>query len=309
MDPADFFTGAAVHIVAGKGGVGKTTLSAALALAASSIGLRVLLVEIEGRGGLPALFGREPMGYGETDLAPGVRGRSLRADEALVEYLADHGFGSLARRMIDTGLVEVVARGAPGMKDILLLGKIKQLERSGDADLIVVDAPASGHAITFLRSPRGLLDAVEGGPINTQAHEVLDMLTDPARCQVLLVTTPEETPVNELVETAFSLEDEIGLQLGPVLVNGVLPVRDLPADSHRAAAQAGAAPDDALAAALGRAAAFRTHRQAAQQQQLDRLARRLPLPRLEVAHRFSGGLGATDLAGLADELLEALRCL
>lgn len=309
MDPSAFFTASAVHIVAGKGGVGKTTMTAALAVAASSLGLEVLVVEIEGRGGLPTLFGKRQLGYDGSPLADGVVGRSLSADRALIEYLAEHGFGPLARRMIDTGLVEVVARGAPGMKDILLLGKIKQLEREGAADVILVDAPASGHAITFLRSPRGLLDAVASGPINSQATEVLELLTDPARCQVLLVTTAEETPVNELIETAFSLEDEVGLHLGPLIVNGVLPLRKLPTDVRRAARAAGVELDAAERASLEQAASFRRHRQEAQQLQLARLRELLPLPTLTVPHRFSAGLGPDDLPALAEDVLAGLAAL
>jgi len=309
MDPSAFFAAGTVQLVAGKGGVGKTTLTAALGVAAASLGLEVLLVEIEGRGGLPALFGRPPLGYEETDLAPGIRGRSLGADRALVEYLADHGYGPLARRMVDTGLVEVIARGAPGIKDILLLGKIKQLERAGAADLIVVDAPASGHAVTFLRSPRGLLDAVAAGPVNSQAAEVLELLTDPARCQVLLVTLAEETPVNELIETAFALEDEIGLHLGPLLVNGVLPVRELPVDAAGAAAEAGATLDPGTVTSLDRAASFRLRRRQAQQDQLERLAERLPLPQVVLAQRFRAGLGPADLPDLAGELLRGIEAL
>ncbi|MCC6433738.1 MAG: ArsA family ATPase [Acidimicrobiales bacterium] len=307
MDPSAFFTSSAVHIVAGKGGVGKTTLTAGLGLAAASLGLDVLLVEIEGRGGLPGLFGRNRLHYREETLAQGVRARSLSAEEALVEYLADHGFGPLARRMIDTGLVEVVSRGAPGMKDILLLGKIKQLERAGAADVILVDAPASGHAVTFLRSPRGLLDAVASGPINSQAREVLELLTDAARCQVLLVTTAEETPINELVETAFSLEDEIGLHLGPVLVNGVLPDRHLPADVRRAAKRAGVVLDVGVRRALETASAYVRRRVDAQQSQLSRLDELLPLTRLTVAQRPTAGLAHAHLPALADELLAAIR--
>lgn len=307
MDPSAFFTASAVHIVAGKGGVGKTTLTAGLGLAAASLGLEVLLIEIEGRGGLPGLFGHTRLHYGEETIAERVRARSLSAEEALVEYLADHGFGPLARRMIDTGLVEVISRGAPGMKDILLLGKIKQLERAGAADVILVDAPASGHAVTFLRSPRGLLDAVASGPINSQAREVLELLTDAARCQVLLVTTAEETPVNELVETAFSLEDEIGLHLGPVLVNGVLADRRLPADVRRAARRAGVELDGGVRRALETASAYVRRRVDAQQAQLARLDELLPLTRLTVAQRPKAGLTHADLPALADELLAALR--
>ncbi len=162
-------------------------------------------------------------------LAPGggpngaadVRARTLTPDDALLEYLEGHGMSRISRRLASSGAMDVVATAAPGIKDILILGKVKQLERGKAADLIVLDAPAAGHAITFLRSARGLLDAVKVGPINTQAQDVLDMLTDPARCQVILVSLPEETPVNEVVETAYSLEDEVGIMLGPVVMNGL----------------------------------------------------------------------------------------
>ena len=146
----------------------------------------------------------------------------------------------VAKRLVSSGAIDTLATAAPGIKDILVLGKVKQLERDEAADLIVLDAPAAGHAITFLRSARGLLDAVRVGPIHTQAAEVMELLTDPERCQVVLVTLPEETPVNELVETAYSLEDQVGVALGPVVVNGLYPDRPgLDVDPEAAAAEAG----------------------------------------------------------------------
>ena len=122
----------------------------------------------------------------------------------------------MARRLTTSGVIDVVATAAPGIDDIVVLGKIKQLERSGEWDVIVVDGPAAGHAITFLTSAAGLLDAVRGGPVRAQAQDVVDLLGDPERCQVVLVTLPETTPVNEVVETAYALEDRVGVRLGPV---------------------------------------------------------------------------------------------
>src|SRR5688500_5338478 len=180
-----------------------------MARSAARAGLSTLIIEVEGKSGLAAMFGQEPLTYKEVVLHPGgkgeadIRGRTLTPDDALLEYLETHGMRRLSRRLVETGALDVVSTAAPGIKDILILGKVKQLERGGSADLILLDAPAAGHAITFLMSARGLLDAVRVGPINTQAREVLDMLTDADRCQVVLVTLPEETPVNELVETAF----------------------------------------------------------------------------------------------------------
>lgn len=110
----------------------------------------------------------------------------------------------------------------PGIKDVLLLGKVKQLERSAPTDLVIVDAPAAGHASPFLKSAQGLLNAIAVGPIETQAREVQEMLTDPSRCQVV-ATLAQEYPMNEVIETAYQLEDEVGVKLGPVVINGLYP--------------------------------------------------------------------------------------
>jgi anion-transporting ArsA/GET3 family ATPase len=195
-----------------------------------------------------------------------------------------------------------VATAAPGIDDILVLGKVKQLERLGTADLILLDAPAAGHAITFLESARGLLDAVSVGPINTQAQDVLDMLSDPARTQVLLVTLPEETPVNELVDTAFALEDRVGLSLGPVVVNGLYPEIDgldarAVATATSSVAGAELSADDERA--LADAAAFRLDRIALQRDQLRRLSERLPLPQVQLPFLFTAELAPADVGTLA----------
>ena len=318
MDPAQFFAASRLLIVAGKGGVGKSTVSAALARTAARAGLSTLVVEVEGKSGLSTLFGRPAFGYDEVVLSPGggpggdadVRARTLTPDDALLEYLADHGMHRVSRRLTASGALDVVATAAPGIKDILVLGKVKQLERAGVADLVVLDAPAAGHAISFLRSARGLLDAVRMGPIHTQAADVLEMLTDPQRCQVVLVTLPEETPVNELVETAFSLEDEVGVSLGPVVVNALYPARPgLDADPSEAAATAGAALHPGEAESLRAAARFRRARTALQAEQLDRLGTSLPLPQLHLPFLFSTDLGPADVDRLAETLTAQIEGL
>jgi anion-transporting ArsA/GET3 family ATPase len=316
LDPAQFFAASRVVIVAGKGGVGKTTVTAALARAAARTGLSVLVIEVEGKSGLAGLFGRRPFDYDEVTLAPGggpdgagdVRARTLTPDDALFEYLEDHGMHRLSKRLVQSGAMEIVATAAPGIRDILVLGKVKSLERAGRADLILLDAPAAGHAISFLRSPRGLLDAVAVGPIHTQAADVLEMLTDPRRCSVVLVTLPEETPVNELVETAYSLEDEVGVSLGPVVVNGLYPaLGGLDRDPVAAAAEAGAAVlRDGDAEALVAAARFRRHRSSLQHEQVARLAERLPLPQITLPYLFSADLGPNSVDDLADAALAGI---
>jgi anion-transporting ArsA/GET3 family ATPase len=304
-----------VLIVAGKGGVGKTTVTAALARAASTAGLSTLILEIEGKSGIAGLFGRPPLGYETSILSPlsgttgEIRGRTLTPDDALLDYLQDHGLRRVSKRLVATGAMDVIATAAPGIKDILILGKVKQLERAREADLILVDAPAAGHAITFLQAARALVDAVRLGPIHAQARDVLELLADPARCQVLLVTLPEETPVNELVETAFTLEDRVGVTLAPVVVNGVYGHLDVDPglDPTDAAEAAGTSLRPGEAEALAHAAAFRRGREAIHTEQLDRLAEALPLPQLRLPFLFEADLRPDHVDALATTLARGIE--
>lgn len=316
MDPGQFLTASGVIIVAGKGGVGKTAVTAALAVAASSVGLRTLVVEVEGKGGMASMFESGRLSYDELVLIrsavghAGVQARTVTPDDALLDYLSERGLQRISNRLVSSGLLDMVSTAVPGIRDILVLGKVKQLERSGEYDVILLDAPAAGHAITFLRSASGLADAVKVGPINAQAQDVLGLLTDPARCRVVLVTVPEETPVNELIETAYSLEDQVGVALGPVIVNGVFP--DLPGlavDPREAAEQAGVRLLDGEARTLAAAAGFRTRRNELQDHQLRRMADDLPLPQLHLPFLFTTELGRSELDVLADALLDRIRAL
>ncbi|MBW3669660.1 MAG: hypothetical protein KY443_10675 [Actinobacteria bacterium] len=312
MDAAGFCTQTRVLIVAGKGGVGKTTVTAAVARMAAHAGLDTLIVEVEGKSGLGAAFGRDdPLTYDEVELAPAIRARTLTPDDALLEYLEDHGMKRVSKRLLSSGAIDVVATAVPGIKDILVLGKVKQLERAGTADLILVDAPAAGHAVTFLTSAAGLLDAVRVGPIRAQAQDVMDLLSDPARCQVLLVTMPEETPVNEVAETAFKLEDRVGIALAPVVVNGLYP--PCPGLDEVSVAAAAEAADVALlpgeAEALASAAAFRRDRMALQAEQVARLASALPLAQLRLPFLFTTELGLHEVDTLAAALASGIEAL
>jgi anion-transporting ArsA/GET3 family ATPase len=277
LDPREFFTATRLVIVAGKGGVGKTTVTAVLARAAAKTGLRVLVVELDGKPALTRLVRDLPV-------------ISVTASAALAEYLESHGLKRVAKRLANSGVIEVVSTAAPGIDDIVVLGKLKQLERSGDYDLIVVDGPAAGHAISFLRSARSLLDTVRSGPIKTQATEVLEMLSDPARSQVVLVTIPETTPVNELIETAYSLEERVGVQLGPVVVNGVDDGPPLVAH-------------ESTPAPLAAAAAYRTERRALHSREVARLRESLAIEQLHLPDVVTAGLDADHVDELAELLL------
>ena len=281
MDVHAFCSQSRVLIVAGKGGVGKTTMVAALAHLAAQAGLSVLVIELEGRSGVANAFGHEvPVDYAgsvlqavgaavvdeeDEDAATSVptgsvRARTITPDAALLEYLDDHGMKRVSKRLLSSGIIDLVAGAIPGIRDVLVLGKVKQIERSRIADLVLVDAPATGHTMTFLSSAGGLLDAAQGGPIRTQAAEVVAMLSDPARCQVALVTLPEEMPVNEVVEAAYQLEDKVGIVLGPVIVNGCYPSLDGLGESAEAAAEeAGVVLDPEVVSALDAARAIPSH--------------------------------------------------
>ena len=282
--PLQSLTAARVVVVAGKGGVGKTTVTAVIARAASSAGQRVLVVELDGK---PAL----------AELVPDLEVLPISAPEALDEYLRDNGFARIAKRLNRTGVIDMVGTAAPGIDDIVVLGKIKQLDRSGQYDLIVVDGPAAGHAITFLTSAAGLADSVRSGPVRAQADDVLNLLHDPQRCQVVLVTLAETTPVNEVIETAFALEDQVGVQLGPVVVNGVDDGVDLPDESTTASLVAALEP--IAAAALVDAAAFRRSRRQMEAQELARLTEELPIPQVLLPAKLVAGLTPGDIDELA----------
>ena len=291
VESVQFFGAARLVIVAGKGGVGKTTVTAVLAHAAAGAGLRVLAVELEGKPVLNDLL---------ADTS--VEVLTITAPEALADYLDTHGLHRVSKRLATSGIIDVVATAAPGIDDIVVLGKLKQLERSDDYDLIVVDGPAAGHAITFLLAARGLLDTVRGGPIHTQAQDVLEMFQDPTRCQVLLVTLPETTPINELIETAYSVEERVGVQLGPIIVNGVdlgEPITVVDTDNNLLSVD----PD------LLAAADYRNHRRQCQRDELNRLSTDLALAQIVLPQLAVAGLTPADISVLAQSLMQQIAQL
>ena len=276
MDPLQFLTSANLAVVAGKGGVGKTTVTAVLARAAIRRGLRVLVVELDGKPHLARLL-------------PDVEVLSLSASAALAEYLDSHGLSRVTKRLASRGIIDVVATASPGIDDIVVLGKIKQLERSGQYDLVVVDGPAAGHAITFLLAAKSLLSSVRSGPIHTQATDVLAMLSDAARCQVVLVTLPETTPINEAVETAYALEERVGVHLGPIVVNSVDSGPELPVDAA------------AEGSPMRLAAEFRNARREVHHDECIRLGHELALPQLVLPTVAGSHLTPEGIDALARE--------
>lgn len=315
MDLEQFCSASKVVIVAGKGGVGKTTVTATLAVVAARLGMRTLIVEVEGKSGLSAMFGKKPLGYEEMELAARVTGRTLTPEQALLDYLESHGLKRISKRLVRSGASEIISTAAPGIKDILVLGKVKSIEVHEGHDLILIDAPAAGHAVTFLTSPRGLLDSVRVGPIRKQAADVIEMLSDATRCRTVLVTLAEETPVNELVDTAFALEDRVGLSLAPVVVNALYPGLGL--EEHRvdvpaiaqAADEAGVFVSTREAADLAAAAEFHLRRRSLQHEHVARLSARLPLRQVPLPFLPRIELGPAELDVLADAFSQGVQNL
>jgi anion-transporting ArsA/GET3 family ATPase len=213
----------------GKGGTGKSTVAAATALLAASVGKRVLLVEVDAKGDIPAQFEHAPVGFSAREIHPGVLAMAMDTEASLQEYLRLNlrvpvlgRLGPLAR------VLDFVATAAPGVKEILTVGKIawevrESIEGRADHDLVVVDAAATGHIVAQLGASDAIRELVDVGPLRNQTQWVSELLADPAITAVNVVTTPEEMPVAETIELVDRIRNELDVPLGAVIVNRVLP--------------------------------------------------------------------------------------
>ncbi|HEV7585094.1 MAG TPA: ArsA family ATPase [Solirubrobacteraceae bacterium] len=219
--------------VTGKGGVGKTTLSAALGLVAAERGLRTIVVELGDQGRLPALFGvPSPQMGAETMLGQRLWSISIDPDQALLEWLQQLGGRISGRLLASSSTFQYFAAAAPGAKELISMVKIWELtqgrrwERRADGyDLVVIDAPATGHALGLLQSPRTFGAIARVGPIAGQSQRVQELLQDPDRSGYVAVALPTDMAVTETLELQDGLRQGIGRTLDAVLLNGVLPSR------------------------------------------------------------------------------------
>jgi anion-transporting ArsA/GET3 family ATPase len=241
----------------GKGGVGKSTVTAAIALLAAERGKRVLLVEVDAKGNLTALFEHAPVGFDPVEVYPGVHAMQMQTEASLREYLKlNLRVPVIGRIGPMASMLEFVATAAPGVKEILTVGKVcwevrESIEGRADWDVVIVDAAATGHVLAQLDSPRAIRELVQVGPVRTQTDWMAELLADPAITQLHVVTSPEEMPINETIELVDAARAQIEVSLGSVIVNRVLPEPFTRADEPVFAALRAPAGVEALTTRIG----------------------------------------------------------
>ncbi len=221
-------------LLSGKGGVGKTTLAVSLALAASRLKKRTLIVEMNSTERVAPYFGLTQIGHHEIALAPYLTAINLSVASCFEEYVvAQIRFKKLFDAFFNNKFVTSFLNAIPGFNELLMIGKIFELERqvknkaSGELlyDLIIVDSPATGHGVSTFEVPKIVTEAVRIGPIKNQAGKILDLLTDPKKTAFCVVSLPEEMPVVESTELIASVKKRLGIRIGCLFLNAVYPQR------------------------------------------------------------------------------------
>jgi anion-transporting ArsA/GET3 family ATPase len=293
--------------VTGKGGVGKTTVAAALGVAAARAGRRTIVCEVADQDRMSRAFRREGVvRETEVQLADNLWAITIDPHQALVEWLGKQVGGVGLRVLARSSAFQYFVAAAPGAKELITIAKVwelAQLERwdrsNRTYDLVVVDAPSSGHGLAMLTTPRTFGDIARVGPIRRQAFRVRDLLADPERTGYVAVAVAEEMPVNETLELERRLPDAVGSSLEAIVVNGLWPERFTAADAERLRASMDGRP--ALRAALTayeRARGQRSH--------LRRLRRATDAKVVTLPYLFDAEIGLPEYEKLAGALARKL---
>jgi anion-transporting ArsA/GET3 family ATPase len=295
--------------ITGKGGVGKSTVAIALGLLGARRGLRTIVAELASQDRVQRTFAQDGAAAREVELTPGLFTISIDPQQAMDEYLRIKT-GPLGQALGSTRVFQAFAMATPGMRELLSIGKVwelAQLERQTQAapyDLVVVDAPATGHGVGILRTPQMFADIARVGPIARQGKSVARTIADREFTAIVAVATAEEMPVNETLLLSEMLERE-GLALDAVILNALYPTRFDQAETDRLAGVLTRTRSRLTRSALS--AALSEHARAeCQSAQRDRLAQDLTAPLIELPYVFCEQLGVPELDGLADILDESL---
>jgi len=301
-----------LHIVMGKGGVGRSSVAATLAMAGARRGRRVLVCELRTDERISALFGAPPVGDAIGPVDDGIWAVNISPASALREVaLLKLRLESVYRLVFGNRLVRDFLGGIPGLPDLLMLGKctyhVGELRPSGEPrwDMVVVDAPATGHGVPFLRIPQVILELFGDSPITAEAAQIGALLADPQRTAVHLVTLPEELPTSELLGLEEQLRLRLKLPLGCVFINQILLPLTSDSERHTVAALLDALPADAdgrlrALLELGRSWGRRVERQ---RPYIRRVVERTGAPCVMLPRLFGPAFRREAIASLADHLL------
>jgi anion-transporting ArsA/GET3 family ATPase len=309
-------------IVTGKGGTGKTAVAAALGVAAARAGLRALVAEVSPDEQVPGRIepGSPDSGYAGRELRPGLTSMQIDPFEALAEYLGlQIGTPRLVRRVLGAQAFRQLMNAAPGWRELITLGKVWHLEqmRLGSQpryDLIVVDAPATGHGVAFLSVPRVVVSALRSGPLRRHSKRVEEMLEDPERTLLLPVALAEELPARETAELVARVRAEVGIAVDRVVVNAVAKAPFPPGLEDLDRRLAALPPDQDLGSlprprALAAAAAFLRSRHELNRGYTARIGASTGLPVVLLPYLGQGLDAPGALSALAEALLAPPRAV